>query len=439
MFLFSVNGMNKEILRLAIPNIISNISTPLLSSVDIFLMGNLSARHLGAVGIGGMLFNIIYWNFGFLRMGTTGITAQAYGAEDRGGIIHTLLRAVFLALFLALIILLIQKPLSDVSFWLLNVLPDQKEMVYSYFIIRLWAAPATLSIYVLNGWLFGMQNAWWPLVATVIVNIANIVLSYFLVYQYGWGIEGVAWGTVVAQYIGFFLLLAIILLKYRSHFDDLSLKALKALEPIKHFMNINKDIFIRTIFLTFAFGFFYSQSSKMGAMILAGNLILLQFLNWMSYGIDGFAFAAESLVGKYKGRNDQPGLHRIINRLLIWGLVLALVYTTVFVVFGRFLSGIFSDDLAVIEISEQFLFWMYLMPVLAFLSYMWDGIYIGLTASKAMVSTMFQSLIIYLAVYFILKIYIVENHALWLALGLFLLSRGILQQFLFRKKGMALK
>ena len=190
----------------------------------------------------------------------------------------------------------------------MNVLPEQKELVKTYFYIRIWAAPASLGIYVLNGWLFGLQNAWYPLLVTIVVNVVNIVLSYALVEYYNMGVAGVAWGTVVAQYTGLILLIGLIFYKYRYYFHSVKLSVILAIEPLKQFLNINGDIFIRTVFLTFALGFFYSQSSKMGPLTLAANLILFQFINWMSYGIDGFAFAAESLVGKYKGAKFEQKL-----------------------------------------------------------------------------------------------------------------------------------
>lgn len=429
--------MDKEIFRLAIPNIISNISIPLLSSVDILLMGKLSADHLGAVGIGAMIFNLIYWNFGFLRMGTTGITAQAYGKQDAYQIINTLVRALSLAFFIAILIGIFYKPIQYLAFLGLNVLESQEQLIAKYFIIRLFAAPATLGIYALNGWLFGMQNARFPLYGTILVNLINILLSYYLVHYHSMTIEGVAWGTVIAQYFGLFFLSAVILLKFKSQFKYLSFEKLRNLNPLLDFLNINKDLFIRTIFLSFAFAFFYSQSSKMGALILGANLIALQFLNWMSYGIDGFAYAAESLVGKYKGEGNQQKLNAVIGRLIKWGFILALFYTGLFACFGNKIMLFFTNDLQVIETTKTYLNWIYILPLMAFASYMWDGIYVGLTASKAMRDTMFLALITYLAVFIIAKLFISTNHALWLSLSLFLAVRGLIQYLYFNKKNLA--
>ena len=434
----SKRHFDKEIFRLAIPNIISNISTPLLSSVDVLLMGNLSARHLGAVGVGSMIFNVIYWNFGFLRMGTTGMTAQAYGAQKQDNISKLLIQASFIAICIAISLLLFAQPILTAFNWMMNVLPDQEAMVASYFNIRLIAAPASLSIYVLSGWLFGMQNAWYPLIATIVVNIINIVVSYLFVVKYQMSVEGVAWGTVIAQYSGMLILIGLIVYKYRDYISFKGLAKKLRFEEMKRFLNVNFDIFIRTVCLTFALGFFYSKSSEMGALTLAANLILFQFINWMSYGIDGFAFAAESLTGKYKGASNN-NIMALINRLIFWGLMLALFYSAIFLIFGQDLIQLFSNEPEVISKSNEFLIWTYLIPIFAFLSYMYDGIFIGLTASKAMKHSMFIALMLYLVCYFVFMAINPSNHMLWAALLIFLLSRGLIQMWQLKRAGIALK
>ncbi|RMG81067.1 MAG: MATE family efflux transporter, partial [Bacteroidetes bacterium] len=275
--------MNKEILRLAIPNILSNISIPLLSSVDTALMGRLSPEHIGAVGLGSMIFNFIYWNFGFLRMGTTGMTAQAFGAEDHLGISNTLARALLVALVLAGVIMLFQVPFGEAGFYLMNTRIEQQSLIREYFYIRIWAAPATLALFAFFGWFFGMQNAIFPLLLTLLINLVNMALSYFLVREMNWGVAGVAWGTVVAQYVGLLGAIFLFLAKYRAYLKKLKRETILKVGEFRRFLTINRDIFIRTICLTFSFGFFYSQSAAEGTLILAVNVILMQFVNWMSY------------------------------------------------------------------------------------------------------------------------------------------------------------
>ncbi len=430
--------MNKEILRLAVPNIISNISVPLLSTVDTLLMGRMSAAHLGAVGIGSMIFNFIYWNFGFLRMGTTGITAQAFGRNDNQSISDILGRSSLLALILALIIMLLQIPLYQLSAYLMNVQDTHNPLVAEYFFTRMWAAPATLALYAAMGWFFGMQNAVIPLILTVASNLVNIVLSAYFVRVLDMGISGVAWGTVIAQYVALIIACFYFIRRYKTYVKSLVFKSLFKWKELIQFLNINKDIFIRTVGLTFAFGFFYSQSSKSGEVILAVNVVLLQFLNWMSYGIDGFAFASESIIGKYHGQNNPKMLNKAIKYCFGWGMGFALLYTITYGIAGKSLLYIFTDQQDIIEASSTFLIWMIIFPVLSSPSYIWDGIFIGLTAVKSMKHSMYIALTMYMATFFLLyDAY--GNHGLWMALLILMVGRGVSQAIMYYRSGPALK
>ena len=420
--------MNKEILRLAIPNVISNISIPLLSTVDTALMGRLSELHLGAVGIGAMIFNILYWNLGFLRMGTTGITAQAYGKKDKVEIIHTLGRAMLLVILLSSLLVLFQQPLANWMIQLMNISEEQIPLVQNYFFIRIWAAPATIALFAMMGWFFGMQNAVLPLVLTIVINVVNILGSYYMVHILGWGIAGVAWGTVLAQYVGVLVALILFWINYRAFIKMFHRKALYQLEALKSFLEINKDIFIRTVCLTTAFGFFYRQSAEQGASILAINVILLQFVNWMSYGVDGFAYASESLVGKYKGAGVGSQLQAAIRLSFFWGIGLAVVYTLCYFLFSDILLGLFTDQAHLLVQSQSYLIWIILFPLIGTPCYIWDGVFIGLTASKAMRQTMLIAVTMYIGVFYMLPTSL-SNHALWLALLVFMAARGGLQWF----------
>jgi len=420
--------MNKEILRLAIPNVLSNISIPLLSTVDTALMGHLSALHLGAVGIGAMLFNIIYWNFGFLRMGTTGITAQAYGRKNESDIIHTLGRAMLLVAILSGLLIVFQRPILAMLIPLMNISAAQIPLVSDYFFVRIWAAPASIGLFAMMGWFFGMQNALIPLLLTLIINVANIGLSYYSVQVLKMGIQGVAWGTVAAQYIGLLGALILFWWNYRTYVTAFNSKLLYEVQALKSFLHINKDIFIRTVCLTFAFGFFYSQSASQGATILAINVILLQFVNWMSYGIDGFAYASESLVGKYKGAGSSVELRKAIQLSFVWGIGLAILYSSLYLFFGASLMAIFTDQENLLLASQPYLIWIILFPLLSVACYIWDGIFIGLTASKAMRQTMLLALGVYIAFFYCFKS-VMSNHYLWAALIVFMVARGLLQWY----------
>jgi MATE family multidrug resistance protein len=429
--------MNKEILRLAIPNIISNVSVPLLSTVDTALMGRLSEVHIGAVGVGAMIFNFVYWNFGFLRMGTTGITAQAYGKSDDGLVINTLGRAMVVALVVAGAILALQVPLGSGSFFLMNVEAEQLTLVAEYFYIRVWAAPASLALFAFMGWFFGMQNAIYPLILTVFINVVNIVCSIIFVQHMGMEADGVAWGTVIAQYAGVVLAIVLFLIRYRYLLPQLKQSVILQWDALKRFLQINGDIFIRTFCLTFVFGFFYSQSSSMGELVLASNVILLQYVNWMSYGVDGFAFAAEALVGKYAGAEKEAETRRAIRVAFIWGMGMAVFFSLLFAVFGVELLYVFTNQEDVIAVTLPFLFWMVLFPTLSTPCYIWDGIYIGLTAARSMRNAMILALIVFIVPFFYLKATF-GNHGIWAALLLFMVARAGFQYWLYWRKGLAL-
>ncbi len=417
--------INKELLRLAIPNILSNISVPLLSSVDTALMGHESIKHLGAVGIGAMIFNFLYWNFGFLRMGTTGFTAQAFGAKDRTEEISTLFRAAFLALLISFLLVLFSGVLGGLAMDLMYVQTEQIDLVFRYFSIRILAAPASLLLFVFFGWYFGMQNSIFPLIITITLNIVNILLSFLLVKQYGWGIEGVAWGTVIAQYTGLVMALVLFFIKYRTHLGFLNLAYLKRVDKLVSFLRINGDIFIRTFCLTFVFGFFYAQSSKMQANTLEINTILMQFLNWMSYGVDGFAYAAESIVGKYLGAENKKKLKLAVRQSFKWGMGFAFLYALVYGLFGTSILQIFTNEEVLIQASLAYLSWMVIFPILGTPCYIWDGIFVGLAASKEMRNGMFISLLVFLAVFYAVQS-TYGNHGLWFALCVFLVVRALI-------------
>ncbi len=430
--------INRELLRLAIPNIISNISLPLISTVDTALMGHFSGLHLGAIGLAVMIFNFFYWNFGFLRMSTTGFVAQSYGKKEESEIVGHLARALVIATAAAILILIAQTPIVNLSMKLLNATEAQTPLILKYFSIRIWDAPATLGLFVLLGWYFGIQNARIPLLITVVINVANIALSMSFVLVFNMEIAGVAYGTLIAQYLGFALGLGILIFKYRRYLDKYRRETVLKLRAYSRFFRINMDIFFRTILLTLAFGFFYSKSSEAGELVLAVNVILLQFLNWLSYGIDGFAYAAEALVGKYYGAGDKNRTRKAIRFSFYWGGGLAVLYALVYGLGGNELLTIFTNDSEVINAAGEVLVWMFWLPLIGFACYVWDGVFIGLTAGRAMRNTMILAFIVYLlSWYFIGQRYPV--HGLWLVFVMFLGARGLFQSLWYFIYGLELK
>jgi MATE family multidrug resistance protein len=426
--------LQKEILRLAIPNIISNLSVPLLSSVDAVLMGHLAEPYyLGAVAVGGIIFNFIYWSFGFLRMGTTGLIAQAYGKKDSKEILLILYRALLTALIIGLIIILIQSIISRISFSSINASDDVEEYAKTYFYIRIYAAPAVLALYVFQGWFLGMQNARYPLYILVFLNIVNIFFNILFVKYFKMNADGVALGTVFAQYFG--LALAVFLyfkfkIKRRS---NITLREIIDIASIKKFFSVNFDIFIRTIALIFAFSFFTAKSAEFGDVVLGANTILLQLWTIFAYGVDGFAFAAESLIGKYKGAMDYDKLKRAVYSVFVWGITLGLGVTVIYVVFLDKLINIFTSNQQMAAVAISYAAWTIYTPAVNTVCYIWDGIYIGATATKAMRNAMlFVTLGIYIPAYYLTKD-MLGNHSLWFSLSFFMFMRGVTLSVMAKK------
>lgn len=418
--------MNKKILNLAIPNIISNVSVPLLSMVDLMLMGHLeSEAYIGAVALGGMIFNFIFWGLGFLRMGTTGFTAQALGNRRLDESVMTLVRALAVAMLAAVLIILLQVPLAQLSFMLIQGSQEVEQIAQSYFYIRIYAAPAALGLYAFNGWFLGMQNAKAPLFISVLVNVANIGFNYLLVVRWGMKAEGVALGTVIAQYIGLFTAVGIFAGRYRKLFKYIILRQAFQKAGLWEFFRVNNDIFIRTLALISTFSFFYAESAKYGDQMLAVNSLLMQFLSLMAYGVDGFAFAAESLVGKAIGAKDGSLLQRSIRHIFRWGIGLAGLFSLAYWVAGEAILRLMTNKAAVIALAGEFMPWVVLAPLVNAFCFIWDGIYIGATASKPMRNTtIVATFAVFLPVYFISQHWW-QNHGLWLAFTLFMATRGI--------------
>jgi len=427
--------MNKRIFRLAVPNIISNISVPLAGMIDLALMGYLkddAINYVSAIALGGMIFNFVYMSFVFLRMTTTGFTAQAYGRRNFKESINTLSRSLFVAICAGLLIIALQIPIEKIAFSLINTENEIKVLVKQYFHIRVWAAPATIGLYSILGWFIGMQNAKSPMVVSILVNILNLGFSALFILGFGMKSEGVALGTMLAQYCGFFSAIFILIVYYKKLFKYWSLKQMRKLKDLFAFFNVSKDILIRTLCIISVFTFITSQSAAINKNILAVNSLLLQFLLFFSYMIDGFAYAAEALVGKYIGAKDYISLKVVVKRLVIFGGCLALSFSLIYLIAQEKILYILTNETQIIELAKEYMIWTIILPITAFGAFLWDGIYIGATASKAMRNAMLISVLCVFAPVYIISYPIIGNHGLWLSLILFMLSRGILLQILAR-------
>lgn len=418
--------MNKQILRLAIPNIISNLTVPLLSSVDTALVGHLDKiYYLGAIAVGGMIFNFIYWGFGFLRMGTTGLTAQAYGNKNDSESILILTRAFILALFASIILILAQDIITYFSFLLFDTTPEVEKYSRIYFNIRIYAAPATLGLYAFSGWFLGMQNAKYPLILAGVTNSLNVVFNIVFLKVFNMNVDGVALGTVCANYIGLFLAIFLFFKCYKKIINPITIKSIINLTALKKFFAINRDIFIRTLVLIFAFTFFIAKSAESGEIILAVNTILINLWHIMAYGIDGFAFAAESLIGKYFGAKDRFNLKKAVRYSFIWGIGLGLGFSLFYGIFAQPILEIFTNKEQIILLAMSFMIWIIFAPIFSSFCYIWDGIFIGATAGPAMRNGMLISLLIFFFPVYYFARNIFGNHSLWMALTIFMIARGL--------------
>lgn len=426
-------AMISRVVSLTIPNVITNITVPLLGMVDLAIVGHIGGgNYIGAVAIGTTIFNLVYWNFGFLRMGTTGMTAQAYGARDIKECVGVLTRALVIALSVALLMLLFQIPIFDASRYFMNMSTTIDPIVQEYFFVRIWAAPATISLYAFKGWFIGMQNSRTPMIIAITLNIVNITTSIFFAITLGMGIKGVALGTVIAQYSGVAIALFYMLRYYKKVFRYISLKASLQWHKMGYFFNINKDIFLRTLCLIIVYTFFTSASSKVGDDILGANTLLMQLFTLFSYIMDGFAYSAESLAGKYYGaKNGETLRHcvRVVNR---FGILSAALFTVIYAVALYPILSIFTNDKAILTLAMDYRWWVVAIPFAGYLAFIYDGISGGMTKTKIMRNTIFAATVMFFASYYIL-FPVLGNDALWLALILFLIGRGVFQALLINK------
>ena len=428
-----MNTHNREILQIALPSIVSNITVPLLGLIDAAIVGHLgAASYIGAIAVGGMLFNIIYWIFGFLRMGTSGMTSQAYGQKDEAETMRILARSMGVGMLIALALIILQYPIERIAFTLMKATPEVERLASLYFRICIWGAPAVLGLYSISGWCIGMQNSRFPMYVAIMQNIVNILASLVLVYGFGMKIEGVAIGTLVAQYAG--LLMAAWL--WTSHFKRLlpyvQLQTLLAKGAIRRFFQVNRDIFFRTLCLVAVTMYFTSAGAAQGEVILAVNTLLMHFFTFFSYIMDGFAYAGEALVGKHLGANDRPALRQMVHQLFVWGIVLSLVFTLVYGIGGKVFLGLITNEQSVITASSAYFYWVLAIPLAGFAAFLYDGIFIGATATRWMLYAMSIATIAFFLIYYGFR-GAMGNHALWLAFITYLALRGIVQGFLGRK------
>lgn len=428
-----MNHRDRQILQIALPSIISNITVPLLGMIDVTIVGHMgSAAYIGAVAVGSMIFNLVYWLFGFLRMGTSGTTSQALGRRDFTETAHLLVRSISLSFGIAFGLILFQVPLKWLMFWLISPTADVTPFASSYFNIVIWGAPAMLGLYSLMGWFIGMQNTRIPMLISIMQNVVNILASLTLVYGFGMKIEGVAFGTLIAQYSGF--IMAIVQLRYyRRILKTPYLRGpIFQRERMLKFFQINRDIFLRTLCLVSVNLFFTAAGARSGAVILSANTVMMQLYLFFSYFMDGFAYAGEALCGRMYGANNRKGFSEMLHRLFRWAVAVTALFSALYVAASMPIIQLLTNEPEVIASARTFIFWVWLLPVSGALAFIWDGVFIGITATRGMLVSSFISSLLFFVI-FMLLFSSIGNHALWLAQILYLLSRGTIQTCWFMK------
>ena len=431
-----MNKRDHQILKIALPAIVTNITVPLLGLVDTAIVGHMgSAAYIGAIAVGSMIFNLVYWLFGFLRMGTSGMTAQARGRRHLTEAACILTRSMKIAGIVAFTLILLQWPLYQLMLWLMSPTDNVLSLVHVYYYIVIWGAPAMLGLYSLSGWFIGMQNTRIPMAISILQNVVNIIVSLLLVYVIGLKVEGVALGTVVAQYAGFFVALAFLWRFYRKLFrktnDACDRPHSEGLSHIA-FLRVNRDIFLRTLCLVAVNLYFTSAGARQGAEILAVNTLLMQLYLLFSYILDGFAYAGEALGGRYWGAKDGYAYNDVVRRLFGWGALMTVVFTSIYVIGGMPFLRLLTDEPSVVEASKAYVWWAYLVPAAGVAAFIWDGIFIGTTQTRGMLISSAIAAMVFFATATI-TIRIMGNHGLWLSMILYLVTRGLVQTIITQK------
>ena len=395
--------MNKEVLRLAVPSILANITVPIVGIVDVAIAGHISdASAIGGIAIGTMLFDLLYWNFGFLRVGTGGMTAQAFGRGDEMGAMKIFTQSMSIALGAALLIWMVQWLFVSVVLALVPCSPEVAAFARKYYFIRIWAAPATLSLMAFKGWFIGMQNTVAPMVCDLVVNGVNMGASWLLAVHTPLGALGVAYGTLVAQYTGLFVTVGLLWSRYRRLFPYINLRSSLRWKQLKRLFVLNGNLFVRSLCFMVVYVGFTSLTSRFGDGPLAVGAIMMKLFMLFSYFIDGFAYAGEALTGRFIGAQDRSSLRRAMRVLFLWTLGVGLVSTAVYAFWGEGMVRLMTSDASVIEGSRPFLPWLVAMPLVSCLAFMWDGVFVGAVAGRQIRDAMIGAAVGFVVAYVVL-------------------------------------
>jgi MATE family multidrug resistance protein len=410
---------------LAGPIILSNMSVPLVGAVDTAVVGHLpDAIYIGAVALGAIIFNFLFWGFGFLRMGTTGFVAQAYGAGHVDEVRATLARALLLAVALGIVVVALQFPIGLLAFWAFSGSVELESLANSYYVVRVWSAPATLANYAILGCLIGIHNTRAALALQLVLNITNVFLDLLFVLGLGWGVQGVALASVISEFVALAFASWLVMRNLNRLGGQWARARIVDISRLKALLHVNINIFVRTLCLIFAFSYFTAMGTKMGEITLAANAVLLHLQHFLAYGLDGFAFAVEALAGSAYGARNRGAFRTAVRVTTIWALIVAGLFTILYAVLGTSIINVITGIEPVRLAAADYLIWVLVSPVLSVWSYQLDGIFIGTTRPVEMRNGMVLSLLVYLLAIW-LFIPLLGNHGLWLSLMIFMVMRAI--------------
>lgn len=425
-------GLNRSILAIALPAIVSNITTPLLGLVDIAITGHVGGpESIAAIGVGASLFSMTYILFGFLRMGTAGLTAQCHGAGDFAGASAALVRSLITAAICGVAILVAGAAVGHCALGFLDADNASHSIAERYFDIVVWGAPAVTGMYVLNGWLLGMQDTRLPMWVSLSINVINIALSFTLAVGLGLGTDGIAFGTLCSQWIGFAICIVALWRRYRPQRPDR--RTLFHKGTLLQLWKINADIFLRNVCLVAVTGMFTRAGALQSDMVLAANTLLMQFFYFFSYFSDGFAFAGEALAGKMYGAGRSDMVGTVVARVLRWGVGVASVFTAVYLLGGGLILRMLTDDEAVVLTAREYMWWAVSVPMCGFMAFIYDGVFVGLTRSRAMLWSVASGAATFAIVWFATRSSL-ANHGVWLAFVSYLAIRGLTLAVIFRRR-----
>lgn len=413
------------------PIILANISVPLLGAVDTAVVGHLNEVYfIGAVAIGAMLFNFIYHLFNCLRMGTTGPTAQARGAGDSAEVRAMIARALLLAGTIGTCVVALQLPVIRFAFWVIDASPEVEHYAREYFLIRIWALPAVLGVYAVIGWFYGLRDARRPLAIQIFTNGVNIALDFLFVFGFGWGVAGVAVASLIAEWAGLLLGIALVRRALRTLPDDGRRARLLDRAKLLRMVTINGDIVVRTLCVVSVLGFFMAKSAELGDLPLAANQVLHNFLVFTSFGLDGFAHAAEAILGEAVGRRDRAAFRDGMRIAFLWAGLVGVLNALFYALLGHEIVALLTSIPEVRAAAADFLWWPVLMPIVSVWAFTYDGVYLAATRTRIMRNTMIVSFLLFVVLLYTLLPFF-GNAGLWAAVAVFLGARGLLLHLFF--------